>query len=56
MLVHELKEILMTAGALSEVLVFVRRPGALEPDVLQVAEIAHLPGEDALVLHVDLAD
>ena len=53
MLVQELRHLLSVAQSSSAVLVFVRRPGALEPEVIEVTEVLDLATEDAFVLFVD---
>jgi len=56
MLVQELRHLLAVAQSSSAVLVFIRRPGALEPEVVEIAEVIDLTSEDAFVLYVDGAD
>jgi hypothetical protein len=55
-LVGELLQLLSALPESSSVLVFIRRPGANEPDVADVVEVVDLPTEDALVLYVDIGD
>ena len=53
MLVQELRHLLTVAQSSGAVLVFIRRPGALEPEVVEVTAALDLSSEDAFVLFVD---
>jgi len=53
MLVHELRHLLTLAQSSNAVLVFIRRPGELEPEVVEVTAALDLSSEDAFVLYVD---
>jgi hypothetical protein len=55
MLVSELRRLLSGAPDASSVLVFVRRLGALEPEVAELAEVHDVPTEEVVVLYVDIA-
>jgi hypothetical protein len=55
MLVQELRQLLAVAQASSAVLVFIRRPGALEPEIVEVVDVLDLCSEDAFVLFVGAA-
>jgi hypothetical protein len=56
MLVRELRDRLTATQQSDTVLVFIRRAGTLEPDVVQVTEVIDVPSEDAFVLAVDLGE
>ena len=57
MRVEELRQALDAVMGSSEVLVFIRRPSALEPEVVEVAEVADALTEDgAFVIYVDAPD
>jgi hypothetical protein len=57
MRVEELRQTLSAVEDSNEVLVFIRGPGAFEPEVAEVAEVANVLSEDgAFVIYVDLAD
>ena len=55
LLAGELHHLLSAIQSTSSVLVFIHRPGALEPDVVEVAAADNVPTEGAIVLHVNLA-
>jgi hypothetical protein len=55
LLAGELHLLLSAIQSSSSVLVFIHRPGALEPDVVEVAAADNVPTEGAVVLHVNLA-
>jgi hypothetical protein len=55
LLAGELHHLLSAIQSTSSVLVFIHRPGALEPDVVEVAAADNVPTEGAVVLHVNLA-
>jgi len=57
MVVEELRQALAAVPASSELLVFIRRPGALDPEVYEIAEVADVLSEDgAFVIYVDATD
>ena len=56
MVVSELRHLLELAQASSAVLIFIRRPGSIEPEVVEVVEALDLSSEDAFVLYVDPVD
>jgi hypothetical protein len=57
MRVDELRQALSAVEVSREVLGFIRRPGAFEPEVFEVAEVADALSEDgAFVIYVDAAD
>jgi len=57
MRVEDLRQALNAVEESSEVLVFIRRPSAFEPEVVEVAEVANALTEDgAFVIFVDAAD
>jgi len=57
MVVEELRQALAAVPASSELLVFIRRPSALDPEVYEIAEVADVLSEDgAFVIYVDATD
>jgi hypothetical protein len=53
LLVGQLQHLLPAAQSSSSVLVFIHRPGAIEPDVVEVDSVDIVTTEDVIVLHVN---